>query len=65
LLVTGGAGYMGSVVDHQLVEAGHETVVLDNLSKGHRRAMPDGVASPATRSGPSSARSPRSRSSKR
>jgi UDP-glucose 4-epimerase len=62
LLVTGGAGYIGSVVANQLVEAGHETVVLDNLSKGHRRAMPDGVASPATRSGPSSARS---RSSKR
>jgi UDP-glucose 4-epimerase len=64
LLVTGRAGYIGSVVAHQLVEAGHETVVLDNLSKGYRRAIPDGDASPATRSGPSSARSPRSRSSK-
>jgi UDP-glucose 4-epimerase len=43
LLVTGGAGYIGSVVAHQLVEAGHETVVLDNLTKGHEEAIPEGV----------------------
>ena len=43
LLVTGGAGYVGSVVALQLVEAGHETVVLDNLYKGHRAAVPDGA----------------------
>jgi UDP-glucose 4-epimerase len=43
LLVTGGAGYVGSVVASQLVEDGHETVVLDNLSKGHRPAVPDGA----------------------
>jgi UDP-glucose 4-epimerase len=43
LLVTGGAGYVGSVVAHQLVEAGHETVVLDNLTKGHERAIPEGT----------------------
>ena len=42
-LVTGGAGYIGSVVAHQLVEAGHETVVLDNLGKGHERAIPEGT----------------------
>ncbi|HEX5975406.1 MAG TPA: NAD-dependent epimerase/dehydratase family protein [Rubrobacteraceae bacterium] len=36
--MTGGAGYVGSVVAHQLVEAGHETVVLDNLAKGHEEA---------------------------
>jgi UDP-glucose 4-epimerase len=42
LLVTGGAGYIGSVVAHQLVEAGHKTVVLDNLLKGHERAIPEG-----------------------
>lgn len=42
LLVTGGAGYIGSVVAHQLVEAGHETLVLDNLSKGYERAVPEG-----------------------
>ena len=43
LLVTGGAGYVGSVVAHQLVEAGHEAVVLDNLTKGHERAIPEGT----------------------
>ena len=41
LLVTGGAGYIGSVVAHRLVQSGHETVVLDNLSKGYRRAVPE------------------------
>jgi UDP-glucose 4-epimerase len=43
VLVTGGAGYIGSVVASQLVEAGHETVVFDDLSKGHRGAVPEGV----------------------
>lgn len=43
LLVTGGAGYVGSVVASQLVEAGHETVVLDDLSKGHEDAVPGGA----------------------
>ncbi len=43
LLVTGGAGYIGSVVASQLVEEEHETVVLDNLSKGHEAAVPDGA----------------------
>ena len=41
LLVTGGAGYIGSVVSSQLVEEGHEVMVLDNLSRGHRRAVPE------------------------
>ncbi|RCV49660.1 UDP-glucose 4-epimerase GalE [Marinitenerispora sediminis] len=40
VLVTGGAGYVGSVVAAQLVAAGHEVVVLDNLSTGHRDAVP-------------------------
>ena len=40
LLVTGGAGYIGSVVSGQLLGAGHEVVVLDNLSRGHRDAVP-------------------------
>ena len=44
LLVTGGAGYVGSVVAAQLVEAGHEVTVLDDLSRGWRDAVPDGVA---------------------
>jgi UDP-glucose 4-epimerase len=43
LLVTGGAGYVGSVVAHQLLQEGHETVVLDNLTKGHEGAVPEGV----------------------
>jgi UDP-glucose 4-epimerase len=41
LLVTGGAGYIGSVVALQLLEEGHEVVVLDNLKQGHRAAVPD------------------------
>jgi UDP-glucose 4-epimerase len=43
LLVTGGAGYIGSIVAQQLLEAGHEVVVLDNLSRGHRAAVPEGA----------------------
>jgi UDP-glucose 4-epimerase len=43
LLVTGGAGYIGSVVSAQLMEAGHEVVVLDDLSTGHEDAVPDGA----------------------
>jgi UDP-glucose 4-epimerase len=39
LLVTGGAGYIGSIVGRQLVDAGHEVVVLDNLERGHRQAV--------------------------
>jgi UDP-glucose 4-epimerase len=40
LLVTGGAGYVGSVCAAHLVEGGHEVVVLDDLSTGHRDAVP-------------------------
>jgi UDP-glucose 4-epimerase len=43
LLVTGGAGYIGSVVAAQLLEAGHEVVVLDNLDTGHEDAVPEGA----------------------
>ena len=42
LLVTGGAGYIGSVVASQLVAAGHEVSVLDSLDRGHRDAVPAG-----------------------
>ncbi|HEX5403615.1 MAG TPA: UDP-glucose 4-epimerase GalE [Pseudonocardiaceae bacterium] len=40
LLVTGGAGYVGSVCAARLVEAGHEVVVVDDLSTGHADAVP-------------------------
>jgi len=43
LLVTGGAGYIGSVVANQLLERGHEVAVLDDLSRGHRAAVPSGA----------------------
>jgi UDP-glucose 4-epimerase len=39
LLVTGGAGYIGSIVGRQLLRAGHEVVVFDNLERGHRAAV--------------------------
>ncbi|MFI1470707.1 UDP-glucose 4-epimerase GalE [Streptomyces wuyuanensis] len=43
-LVTGGAGYVGSVVAAHLLEAGHEVTVLDDLSTGFREAVPEGAA---------------------
>ncbi|MGW6294248.1 UDP-glucose 4-epimerase GalE [Streptomyces sp. NPDC055058] len=42
-LVTGGAGYVGSVVAAHLLTAGHEVVVLDDLSTGFRAAVPAGA----------------------
>ncbi|MFE3120172.1 UDP-glucose 4-epimerase GalE [Streptomyces niveus] len=42
-LVTGGAGYVGSVVATHLLEAGHEVAVLDDLSTGFREAVPAGA----------------------
>ena len=40
VLVTGGAGYIGSVVAEELLRAGHQVVVFDNLSRGHGQAVP-------------------------
>jgi UDP-glucose 4-epimerase len=44
ILVAGGAGYIGSTVSADLVEAGHRVIVFDNLSRGHRQAVPEGAA---------------------
>jgi UDP-glucose 4-epimerase len=44
VLVTGGAGYIGSVVAWELLRQGDEVVVLDNLYMGHRAAVPSGAA---------------------
>ena len=43
VLVTGGAGYIGSHVVRRLVDAGHRVRVYDNLSEGHAAAVPEGV----------------------
>jgi len=43
ILVTGGAGYIGSQMVLELADAGEAVVVLDNLSTGHRWAVRDGV----------------------
>ena len=44
ILVTGGAGYIGSVVTEQLIAAGESVVALDNLSQGHRAAVHPGAS---------------------
>ncbi len=43
VLVTGGAGYIGSVVVEELIGDGHQVVVYDNLYKGHRSAITPGA----------------------
>ncbi len=43
ILVTGGAGYVGSVCAEVLLERGHSVVVFDNLSEGHPQAVPAGA----------------------
>jgi UDP-glucose 4-epimerase len=43
LLVTGGAGYIGSIVGRRLLSEGHEVVVFDNLAQGHRAAVSDEI----------------------
>lgn len=43
VLVTGGAGYVGSTTAQRLIEAGHEVVIYDSLELGHRGAVPEGA----------------------
>jgi len=43
ILVTGGAGYIGSVTRYALEKRGHTPIVADNLSRGHREVVPDGM----------------------
>ncbi|HEV8131750.1 MAG TPA: UDP-glucose 4-epimerase GalE, partial [Acidobacteriota bacterium] len=43
ILVTGGAGYIGSVATARLLDAKHDVTVIDNLSTGHRLALPSGL----------------------
>ena len=43
ILVTGGAGYVGSICCRELLEKGHEVVVVDDLSTGHADAIPEGA----------------------
>ena len=42
-MVTGGAGYIGSVVVEGLLSDGHQVVVYDNLAKGHRQSVPENI----------------------
>jgi len=43
IVVTGGAGYIGSVVTRKLTETGHNVIVIDDLSTGHKDAVPEGI----------------------
>ena len=44
ILVTGGAGYIGSATAEAVLKAGHSVTVYDSLVTGHRAAVPDGAA---------------------
>lgn len=43
ILVTGGAGYVGSICTAELIKRGHSVTVIDNLSTGHPEAIPEGA----------------------
>ena len=43
ILVTGGAGYVGSICSAELMKRGHSVVVVDDLSTGHPEAVPQGA----------------------
>jgi len=40
ILVTGGAGYIGSITSRHLIDRGYEVIVADDLSRGHRHNAP-------------------------
>ena len=40
VLVTGGAGYIGSTVSNLLLDLGHEVTIIDNLSRGIKKNVP-------------------------
>ena len=44
ILITGGAGYIGSHMAHHLIEAGEDIVVLDNLCTGVEKNLPKNIA---------------------
>lgn len=44
VLITGGAGYVGSISAQAFLDAGHDVVVLDDLTTGHRDAVPESAA---------------------
>ena len=43
ILITGAAGYVGSVSAEAFIAAGHDVIVLDDLTTGHRAAVPAGA----------------------
>lgn len=43
ILVTGAAGYVGSIIAEELLAAGYDVIVMDNLQQGHRKAVPRGA----------------------
>jgi nucleoside-diphosphate-sugar epimerase len=47
VLVTGGAGFIGSHVVDRCISAGHDVVVVDNLSTGNRQSVPPRRGSPS------------------
>ena len=66
VMVAGGAGYIGSHAVKQLIEAGHQAVVVDNLFRGHRQAVhprPSSIPSTSPIRGPWPTCSTSSRSS--
>ncbi len=40
ILITGGAGYIGSTVAHDLIKSGHKVTIIDNLSTGYKSLIP-------------------------